>query len=45
MGESFGLKKVIPTIVLVSDVCVLTGKSKTSGVQAGQFSVSDDEIH
>jgi hypothetical protein len=35
-------------IVLVSDVYVLTEsgwKSKTSGVQAGQFSMYDDEIH
>jgi hypothetical protein len=43
-----GLKRAIKMIVLVSDVCVLTGyrcKTKTSGVQAGQFSMSDDEIH
>ena len=48
MGELVGLKKAIPMTVLVSDVSVLTGskwKIKTSGVQAGQFSMSDNEIH
>ena len=48
MGELVGLKKATPMIALVSDVCVLTGsgrKNKTSGVQAGQFSMSDNEIH
>ena len=48
MGELVDLKKATPMIVLVSDVCVLTGsglKTKTSGVQAGQFSMPDDEIH
>ena len=48
MGELVGLKKATPMIVLVSDVCVLTGsgwKNKTSGVQAGQFWMSDNEIH
>jgi hypothetical protein len=48
MGELFGLKKATPMIVLVSDVCILTGsswKSKKSGVQTGQFSTCDDETH
>jgi hypothetical protein len=27
MGELFGLKKATPMIVLVSDVCILTGSS------------------
>jgi hypothetical protein len=48
MGELVGLKKATPMIVLVSDVCVLTEsgwKPKTSGVQADQFSMSDDETH
>jgi hypothetical protein len=48
MRELVGLKKAIPMIVLVSDVCVLTGsgwKTKTSGVQADQFSMSDCETH
>jgi hypothetical protein len=46
MGEFVGLKKATPMIV--SDVCVLTGsgrKPKTSGIQACQFSMSDNEIH
>jgi hypothetical protein len=48
MGELVGLKKATPMTVLVSDFCVLSGsrcKGKTSGVQVGQFSMSDDEIH
>ena len=48
MWELVGLMKAIPMIVFISDVCVLTGsrwKSKTTGVQGGQFSMSDDEIH
>jgi hypothetical protein len=48
MGELVGIKKVAPMIALVSDVCDLTGsgkKSKKSGVQASQFSMSDDETH
>jgi hypothetical protein len=47
MGELVGLKKAIPMIVLVFDVCVLSGsrcKSKSSEVQTGQFSMSDDRI-
>ena len=48
MGELVGLKKTTSMIVLVSDVCVLPGsgrKTKTSGVKAGQFSITDDKIH
>jgi hypothetical protein len=48
MGELVSLKKATPIILLVSDVCVLTGsgcKAKTLGVQAGQFSMSADEVH
>jgi hypothetical protein len=48
MGEFVGLKKATPMIVLVSDVCVLNRfsfKFKTSGVQAGQFIMSDEETH
>ena len=48
IGELVGLKKAIPRILLVSDAIVLTGsgwKSKTSGVQAGHFSMSDEETH
>jgi hypothetical protein len=44
MGEFVGLKAT----PIVYDICVMTGsgrKTKTSGVQAGQFSMSDDEIH
>ena len=48
MGGLVGFKKATPRIALVSDVCDLTGsgkKSKKSGVQASQFSMSDDETH
>lgn len=47
MEELAGLKKATPTIVLVSDVCVLTRSSwkfKTSGVQAGEFRMSDKKL-
>jgi hypothetical protein len=45
MGQFISLKKTKP--IIVSAVCVLTGsggKTKPSGVQAGQFSMSEDEI-
>jgi hypothetical protein len=46
MGKFIGIMKATPEIV--SDVYVIIGsggKTKTSGVQADQFSMSDNEIH
>jgi hypothetical protein len=48
MRELVGLKKAMPEIMKVSNVCVLPGSSLTSmrsGIQAGQFSMSDDGSH
>ena len=45
MGVLVGFKKAITMIVLICEVCVLTGSISKFKTSAAQFSMSDNETH